>query len=187
MTNLLGDRAVQTIADYSRTKDPFLLSLHFTAPHWPWEGPGDEAESKRIKSLWHYDGGSQKIYASMVQSMDVNVGRVLEALDRHGHTGNTVVVFTSDNGGERFSNVWPFSGMKQELLEGGLRIPVIARWPGHFAPGSISNQVMITMDWMPTLLAAAGTAPDVAYPADGEDIGPITTGRALPHPRKLCW
>src|SRR5262244_3701957 len=168
MTNLLGDRAVQTIADYSRTKDPFFLSLHFTAPHWPWEGPGDEAESKRIKSLWHYDGGSQKIYASMVQSMDVNVGRVLEALDRHGHTGNTVVVFTSDNGGERFSKTWPFSGMKEELLEGGLRVPAIVRWPARVAAGSVSEQAMISMDWMPTLLAAAGTSADPAYPPDGE-------------------
>ncbi|HJZ30964.1 MAG TPA: sulfatase-like hydrolase/transferase [Hyphomicrobiaceae bacterium] len=187
MTNLLGDRAVQTVESYGKSKEPFLLSLHFTAPHWPWEGPDDEAESKRIRSIIHRDGGSQKTYAAMVQSLDINVGRVLQALDASGLASNTIVVFTSDNGGERFSNVWPFSGMKQELLEGGLRIPVIARWPGHFAPGSISNQVMITMDWMPTLLAAAGTAPDVAYPADGEDIEPITTGRALPHPRKLYW
>jgi arylsulfatase A-like enzyme len=70
MTNLLGDRAVQTIEGYSKSTAPFLLSLHFTAPHWPWEGPDDEAESKRIKSLWHHDGGSQKTYAVMVQSMD---------------------------------------------------------------------------------------------------------------------
>ena len=87
MTNLLGDRAVQTIEGYSKSKEPFLLSLHFTAPHWPWEGPDDEAESKRIKSLWHYDGGSQKTYAAMVQSMDTNVGRVLQALDNHGQRG----------------------------------------------------------------------------------------------------
>jgi len=187
MTNLLGDRAVQTIEGYAKSKEPFLLSLHFTAPHWPWEGPDDEAESKRIRSIIHRDGGSQKTYAAMVQSLDANVGRVLQALDANGFASNTIVVFTSDNGGERFSNLWPFSGMKQELLEGGLRIPVIARWPGHFAAGSVSNQVMISMDWMPTLLAAAGTAPDVAYASDGEDIGPIAIGRAAQHPRKLYW
>ena len=72
--------------------------------------------------------------------------------------GNTIVIFTSDNGGERFSKTWPFSGMKHELLEGGLRIPAIVRWPGRIAAGSVSDQAMITMDWMPTLLAAAGSA-----------------------------
>ena len=187
MTNLLGDRAVQTVEGYAKSKEPFLLSLHFTAPHWPWEGPDDEAESKRIKSIIHRDGGSQKTYAAMVQSLDANVGRVLQALDASGLASNTIVVFTSDNGGERFSNLWPFSGMKQELLEGGLRIPVIARWPGHVVAGSVSDQAMITMDWMPTLLAAAGTASDTAYPSDGENLGPIFMGRTAPHPRKLYW
>jgi len=77
--------------------------------------------------------------------------------------------------------------MKQELLEGGIRVPAIVRWPGRIAPGAVSEQVMITMDWMPTLLTAAGTLPDAAYPSDGEDLGPIITGRAVPHPRKLYW
>ena len=187
LTNLLGDRAVQAIEGFSQSKDPFLLSLHFTAPHWPWEGPDDEAESKRIKSLWHYDGGSQKTYAAMVQSLDTNVGRVLQALDNHGQAANTIVVFTSDNGGERFSKTWPFSGMKEELLEGGLRIPVLARWPGRVAAGSLSEQVMISMDWMPTLLAVAGTRPDPAYPVDGEDLLPALSARQAPHSRKLFW
>lgn len=69
MTNLLGDRAVQTVEGYARSKEPFLLSLHFTAPHWPWQGPHDQAESKRIAGrIRHYDGGTQKTYATMVQS-----------------------------------------------------------------------------------------------------------------------
>jgi len=186
MTNLLGDRAVETIAGYARSREPFLLSLHFTAPHWPWEGPDDEAESKRIRSIMHRDGGTQKTYGKMVQSLDANIGRVLQALDVHGLSANTVVVFTSDNGGERFSKTWPFSGMKGELLEGGLRIPALARWPGHIAAGSVSDQAMITMDWMPTLLAIGGTRPDAAYPCDGEDLAPALTG-AAPHPRKFYW
>ena len=104
MTNLLGDRAVQTVERYARSKEPFLLSLHFTAPHWPWEGPDDEAESKRIAGrIRHHDGGTQKTYATMVQSLDANIGRVLQALDIHGLAANTIVIFTSDNGGERFS------------------------------------------------------------------------------------
>lgn len=187
MTNLLGDRAVQTIEGYARSKEPFLLSLHFTAPHWPWEGPDDEAESKRIKNLMHRDGGTQKTYMAMMQSLDSNIGRVLQALDVHGLTANTIVIFTSDNGGERFSKIWPFTGMKGELLEGGLRIPAIVRWPGRVAAGSVSEQVMISMDWMPTLLAVAGTQPDPAYPPDGENLLPVVTGRASPHTRKLFW
>jgi arylsulfatase A-like enzyme len=187
MTNLLGDRAVQTVEGYAKAKEPFLLSLHFTAPHWPWEGPEDEAESKRIRNIFDRDGGSQKTYAAMVQSLDDNVGRVLQALDASGLASNTIVIFTSDNGGERFSNVWPFSGMKHELLEGGIRIPAIVRWPGRIAPGTVSEQVMITMDWMPTLLGAAGAAPDAGYPSDGEDLGQVLTTRIEAHPRKLCW
>ena len=186
MTNLLGDRAVQTIEGYAGSKEPFLLSLHFTAPHWPWEGPDDEAESKRIKNLMHRDGGTQKTYMAMMQSLDSNIGRVLQALDVHGLAANTIVIFTSDNGGERFSKIWPFTGMKGELLEGGLRIPAIVRWPGRVAAGSVSEQVMISMDWMPTLLAVAGTPPDPAYPPDGENLLPMLTG-ASPHTRKLFW
>ena len=188
MTNLLGDRAVQTLEGYARSKEPFLLSLHFTAPHWPWEGPDDEAESKRIGGrLQHRDGGTQKTFMTMVQSLDSNIGRVLQALDVHGLAANTIVIFTSDNGGERFSKIWPFTGMKGELLEGGLRIPAIVRWPGRVAAGSVSEQVMISMDWMPTLLAAAGTQPDPAYAPDGENLLPVATGRAATHARKLFW
>jgi arylsulfatase A-like enzyme len=146
MTNLLGDRAVETIAEYAASRQPFFLNLHFTAPHWPWEGPDDEAESKRIRNIMHRDGGTQKTYGRMVQSLDANIGRVLETLDFHGLTGNTIVIFTSDNGGERFYKTWPFTGMKQELLEGGLRIPAIARWPGHIASAAVSEQPMIAMD-----------------------------------------
>jgi len=187
MTNLLGDRAVETIEGYAKSKEPFLLSLHFNAPHWPWEGPDDEAESKRIRSINHRDGGTQKTYAAMMQSLDSNIGRVLQTLDVQGLSGNTIVIFTSDNGGERFSKTWPFTGMKGELLEGGLRIPAIARWPGRIAAGAGSEQVMISMDWMPTLLGAAGTQPDVAYPADGHNLLPVLTGREQPHARKLYW
>jgi arylsulfatase A-like enzyme len=187
MTNLLGDRAVQSVEGYAKSKEPFLLSLHFTAPHWPWEGPDDEAESRRIRNIVHRDGGTQRTYAAMVQSLDANIGRVLQTLDATGLASNTIVVFSSDNGGERFSNTWPFSGMKGELLEGGLRIPAMARWPSRIPAGSVSDQVMISMDWLPTLLATAGTVPDAAYASDGEDLGPIVIGRAAPHPRKLFW
>lgn len=186
LTDLLGQRAVAVIRENAR-KQPFLLSLHFNAPHWPWEAPGDEAESRRIKSLFDFDGGSQKTYAGMVQRLDAQVGLVLEALRSSGIAENTIVIFTSDNGGERFSDTWPFTGKKTELLEGGIRIPALVRWPGHIRPGSQTQQVTISMDWMPTLLAAAGAAPDPQYPPDGMNLLPALTGNAALTPRKLFW
>lgn len=96
--------------------------------------------------------------------MDLQIGRVLHALDANGVSENMIVIFTSDNGGERYADTWPFTGRKSELLDGGLCIPAVIRWPGHIRQGSVSEQVMIGMDWLPTLLAAAGTTPDPAYP-----------------------
>ncbi|HKD28898.1 MAG TPA: sulfatase-like hydrolase/transferase [Xanthobacteraceae bacterium] len=189
MTNVLGDRAVQVIEGYARSKEPFLLSLHFTAPHWPWEGPGDEAESIRLrgKTLAHYDGGTQETYRQMIAAMDTQIGRVLNALEAGGLTDNTIVIFTSDNGGERFSDTWPFTGRKTELLEGGLRIPSLISWPRHIPPGRTSDQVTISMDWMPTLLAAAGTTADPEFPPDGVSLLPALTQNAALVPRKLFW
>jgi arylsulfatase A-like enzyme len=122
LTNLLGDRAVDVVNAYARSRQAFLLSLHFNAPHWPWEGPGDEAESARVRAtnLNDYDGGSQKTYQRMIAELDAQIGRVLDALKSNGLTDNTIVVFTSDNGGERFADTWPFTGRKTELLEGCL-------------------------------------------------------------------
>jgi len=187
LTDLMGDRAVKVIGEYAKAGQPFMLSLHFNAPHWPWEGPGDEAESRRIKAMVDRDGGSMKTYAEMVTRMDMQVGRVLKALADGKMANNTMVVFTSDNGGERFSDTWPFTGKKSDLLEGGLRIPALVRWPGHIRAGSTTEQVGITMDWMPTFLAAAGAVPDPAFPPDGMNLLPQLTQGAAPVPRRLYW
>ncbi len=189
LTDLLGSRAVDMINGYAKASQPFLISLHFNAPHWPWEAPGDEAEAKRIQgtNLRHFDGGTQETYRRMIREMDLQIGRVREALDANGLTENTIVIFTSDNGGERFADTWPFTGIKTELLEGGLRIPAVISWPGHIPPGLTTDQVSISMDWVPTLLAAAGTAPDPAYPSDGMNLLPALTQNAAPVPRKLFW
>lgn len=188
-TTLLGDRAVAVVESLSKKKRPFLLSLHFTAPHWPWEGPDDQAESERIASArdpFHTDGGTQATYVKMVEAMDQQIGRVLAALEAQGQADNTIVLFTSDNGGERFSDSWPFSGKKEELLEGGLRVPMLARWKSRVAPGQVCDQVAIHMDWFPTLLAAAGTRPHPRYPTDGMDLT-AALGGAPPVNRKLYW
>jgi arylsulfatase A-like enzyme len=189
MTDLLGDRAVELINEYGKARAPFFISLHFNAPHWPWEAPGDEAESQRLTSgsLFHYDGGSLQIYRKMVERMDYQVGRVLAALDSNGLREDTIVIFTSDNGGERFSDTWPFTGRKTELLEGGVRVPAVIRWPRRIPGGRTHEQVTISMDWFATLLAAAGTAPHAKYPSDGMSLLPMLTQNAAPVSRKLFW
>ncbi|HWK43971.1 MAG TPA: sulfatase-like hydrolase/transferase [Stellaceae bacterium] len=189
LTELLGNRAVDAVDAYARSGEPFLLSVHFNAPHWPWEAPGDSAESERIagSNLRDWDGGSQATYRGMIQAMDAEIGRVLRALDANGLTDDTIVIFTSDNGGERFADTWPFTGRKTELLEGGLRIPSVMAWPARLAPGHAIDQVMISMDWLPTLLAAAETAPDPAFPSDGIDLLPLLAPDVPPVPRKLFW
>jgi len=187
LTDLLGERTVSEINAYARSAQPFFISLHFNAPHYPWEGPDDEAEARRLTSLFHTDGGSQRTYARMVMQMDLQIGRVMQALEANRLADNTIVIFTSDNGGERFSATWPFTGRKTELLEGGLRIPAIVRWPGRIPAGRVSEQVMISMDWMPTLLAAAGTAPDPAHPPDGINLLPFLTRGDAPVSRTLYW
>ena len=189
LTELLGARAVDAVNSYAKSGQPFLISLHFNAPHWPWEAPGDEAESKRVAgtSLRDFDGGTQKTYQRMIEAMDAQIGRVLDALDANGLTENTIVIFTSDNGGERFADTWPFTGKKTELLEGGLRIPMVIAWPARIPPGRTSDQVAISMDWLPTLLAAAGAASDPAYPPDGMNLLPVLTGNAAAVDRKLFW
>jgi arylsulfatase A-like enzyme len=179
MTDLLSDRAVQFV---ERQKGPFLLSLHYTAPHWPWESREDEAESKRIKSIVHTDGGSVETYLAMIRAMDEGIGRVMDALKRTGADKNTLVVFTSDNGGERFSDTWPLVGKKMDLLEGGIRVPYIARWPARIPAGGTTKQLAITMDWAATMLDAAGVAQHPDFPMDG-----INLLGGKPVERDLFW
>jgi arylsulfatase A-like enzyme len=190
LTDMLGSRAVDVVNGYAKLGRPFMMSLHFNAPHWPWEAPGDEAESNRLKSarsLFDFDGGTQQTYRRMIQEMDLQIGRVLEALNANGLASNTIVIFTSDNGGERFADTWPFTGRKTELLEGGLRIPAIVSWPARIPRGGTTAQVAISMDWMPTLLAAASVSPDPAFPPDGMNLLPMLAGNAAIVERKLFW
>lgn len=187
LTDLLAGQAIKSIDAYTKARKPFFISLHFNAPHWPWEGPDDEALSKTLTNLGAYDAGTIKTYARMVGEMDLQVGRLLKALDAAGAARNTIVVFTSDNGGERFSDTWPFTGKKTELLEGGLRIPALVRWPGHIKPRTTTEQVAMHIDWLPTFLAAAGAQPDPAYPSDGMNLLPTLTGRAALVARRVYW
>jgi arylsulfatase A-like enzyme len=186
LTALLSDRAAAFVTR-SRTR-PFYLSLHYTAPHSPWEGPEDEA----IGHTSHgggpmVEGGSLKIYASMVKCMDAGIGRVLQALRSARLDRRTLVIFTSDNGGERYSYNWPFSFQKFYLWEGGIRVPAIVRWTGTIPAGRVTDEPVITMDWTATILAATGTPHDPAYPLDGEDAMPVCKGTGTLSDRTLFW
>ncbi len=196
MTDLLTQRTLETLDKRKTDGRPFFISLHFTAPHWPWEGNDAEgrSESDRLAAnpgpgaggIQHYDGGTLATYAAMMKSMDDNIGRLLAKLAALGMENDTIVVFTSDNGGERFSDTWPFTGKKTELLEGGLRIPAIVRWPGVVAAGSQSEVPIMSMDWLPTFVAAGGGQVSRNLPSDGVDIAPALRGRDLAE-RPLFW
>lgn len=187
LTDILTDEAIDYIRASSSEGNPFFMSLHYSAPHWPWEGPNDVKRSRELTTIADTDGGNIAIYAQMMKSLDSNIGRVLAELEKLGIADNTIVVFTSDNGGERFSDNWPLIGMKTELLEGGIRVPAIVRWPGKVPSGTVSEQVIASMDWMPTLLAAAGGQADPDYPLDGENLLPVLTGSEPARERTLFW
>jgi arylsulfatase A-like enzyme len=192
VTQILTERAIEYISrrGKGRTERPFYLSLHYTAPHWPWEGPKDEHVSGTLGLGYaaFVSGGSLKTYAAMMKSLDDGIGEVLKTLTRSGLDRDTLVIFTSDNGGERFSFNWPFTGEKFSLWEGGIRVPAIVRWPKVVPAGHTSHQVAITMDWNATILAATQTKADPAYPLDGIDLLPyIRDSRQSPSPRTLFW
>src|SRR5262249_2343460 len=156
-----------------RRNEPFYLSLHYSAPHWPWEGPADAGiDHNHNRKLdgepnGYPGGGNPRIYGEMVKSMDAGIGRVLKALRDAGIDRRSLVIFTSDNGGERYSFNWPFSFSKMNLWEGGIRVPAIVRWPSVVPAGRITGQPAITMDWTATILAAAGAKGDALYPLEG--------------------
>lgn len=181
LTDLFTDRAIRFI-QRARTK-PFFLNLEYNAPHWPWQGPGDPPYPDSVRAA---SGGSPATYGRMVKSMDDGIARILAALRDAGRERDTIVIFASDNGGERFSNMGPFSHGKMTLYEGGLRTPAFVRWPGVITPNTTTDQVAITMDWTATLLARAGAQADPRAPLDGIDLLPALTG-ATPVPRDLYW
>lgn len=188
LTDLLSRRAVDYVTRMSGEGAPFFLSLHYTAPHWPWETRDDAALAPQVSNnLFHLDGGNIHTYRRMIGHMDEGIGWLVDALRQLGQLDNTLIVFTSDNGGERFSDNWPLVGGKMDLTEGGIRVPWIAHWPAMIAPGGTSAQHCMTMDWSATMLDAAGVQADPGYPLDGVSLMPLLRDAAHRFHRPLHW
>jgi arylsulfatase A-like enzyme len=182
LTDIWAEKAIEII-NKPHSK-PFFLAIMFNAPHWPWQGPRDKAypDTMRLTS-----GGSPAIYAAMMKSLDDAVGRIVKATDDLKLANNTVIIFTSDNGGERYSDNGIYKGAKMSLWEGGIREPAFVRWPGKIRENSVTNQVTTTMDWTATILSLAGAKPDPKFPLDGIDIMPILIGKKKETDRTLYW
>ncbi len=183
---------------------PFLAWLSFYDVHTPLMAREDlrrkyeqrAAALPPVEPAWGQEGERQvrlvqnhAVYAGMVEAMDQAVGKVLQALDAAGLRDRTLVVFTSDNGGLSTSEGHPTSNLplragKGWLYEGGVRVPMILRWPGHVVSGSTSGAAVNSIDLVPTLLAATGTP--APRPLDGRDMGPLLRGKGAPE-RDLCW
>ncbi|CAN7213115.1 MULTISPECIES: sulfatase family protein [unclassified Variovorax] len=188
LTDLLSRRAVDYVARMANKDAPFFLSLHYTAPHWPWETREDAAKAPTVKNnLFDLAGGNIHTYRRMIHHMDEGIGWILAALEKHGIASDTLVVFTSDNGGERFSDNWPLVGGKMDLTEGGIRVPWIAHWPALIRAGAESAQHCMTMDWSATMLDAAGAKADPSYPLDGVSLLPVLRDATTSFRRPLHW
>ena len=188
LTDLLSRRTVEYVERMAGQDAPFFVSLHYTAPHWPWETRDDAARAPSIKNdLFDLAAGNIHVYRRMIHHMDEGIGQIMDALRRTGQADNTLVVFTSDNGGERFSDNWPLVGGKMDLTEGGIRVPWIAHWPAAIRAGGDSAQLCMTMDWSATMLDAAGVAAHPDYPLDGVSLLPVLRDAAHTFERPLYF
>jgi arylsulfatase A-like enzyme len=183
MTDILTDRAVDIIK--KTHSKPFFLCVTFNAPHWPWQAPGDKTYPLGF-GAWQ-QGGSPQIYAEMMKSLDTAVGKIVNTVDELNLANNTVIIFTSDNGGERYSDNGIYQGRKLTLWEGGIREPAFVRWPGRIKETSMTNQVVTTFDWTATILSLANATVGRKFPLDGIDLTQILTGQQTEVDRTLYW
>ena len=192
LTDEITRRAVGFITRHADR--PFFVEVAYNAVHWPFEPPDlSPAESarprgRRLRQTPEDSApATRQEYVRMLERADRGVGEILAALDRRGLTDSTLVVFTNDNGGEWLSHNAPLSQRKGTLWEGGIRVPLILRWPGELPRGKVSGQVAITTDLTASILAAAGARAPASYRPDGIDLLPILRGTAPPLERRLFW
>ncbi len=190
MTDLITQRATRYIEQQAAARRPFFIDVAYNAPHWPYQRPDQPSVARNNAAhLMPHDSATstRADYVAMVERMDRGVGEIVRTLDRLGIAGNTLVIFTNDNGGEWLASNGPLFNRKWTVWEGGIRVPAIVRWPGHLPAGKVSGQVGITMDLSASILAATGsTVPPAARP-EGINLLPILEGRAREVERTLFW
>jgi len=189
LTDRLAWEAVQFIQDNKDTS--FFLYLPFYNPHAPLEAPSESVAKFKNKKP---DGGQDNpTYAAMIHHLDQAVASVVQALETSGVSQNTIVIFTSDNGGVH--TLWdleitdnsPLRGEKFLLYEGGIRVPLIVNWPGKTPVGKTTTQLAITHDLLPTVMSAVGY-PLYETSVEGEDLtGVLKNGESAKFPRLLAW
>lgn len=173
----------ELVAKYELKKQSLPPGASFATEEQVWPGEGER--QVRIKQ-------EHATYAAMIESMDTNIGRLLDGLEERGLTEKTVVVFMSDNGGLSTSegtptSNLPFRGGKGWLYEGGVREPYMIKVPGVTEPGAVSATPVISMDFYPTIMALTHTAPLPAQHQDGVNLWPLLSGAGDLEPRDLFW
>ena len=159
LTDIFGDETIRLIKEFHKRSKPFFINLWWLAPHTPYEPAPEPHWSQTAADSITYD---QHCFRSMVARMDYQFGRILQTLEETGIADNTLIIFVSDNGGAYESNIGGLKGGKTDLHEGGIRVPFVARYPGHIKPGTVSSKLCHSADLLPTIFAAAG----VSLPAD---------------------
>ena len=182
MTHLITDSSIKFIEE--NKDDPFFLFVSHECPHFPFQGP-DDAKKDVNKENWMKP--DEETYVAMLEDLDSEVGRLLSALEKHKLSDETLVVFVSDNGGfSGAANMGPLNGAKSTTLEGGIRVPLIMRWPNKIEPGITSNQVCATFDLTRSFLnLAQAKVPDDQL--DGLDIVKHVSARKPDFARTLFW
>ena len=182
-TDLFSDWAVEYIQ--AQADQPFFLYLAYNAPHTPIQPPQEWIDRVRQREP---DASDDRVrYAALVEHMDAGIGRVLDALEESGCLDNTMIIYTSDNGGQMNVGATngPYRGQKGEMYEGGIRVPACARWPGHIAAGSVSDQVALLMDLFPTLCQAAGVG--LEHEIEGRSMLPTLQGETQDFDERVLY
>jgi len=179
-TDVFTDWACRYLEDRGKNSAPFFLYLAYNAPHDPVQPPPDILA--RVQQREPSQDPKRAKLVALIEHLDSGIGQVLETLDKTGLTENTLVIFTSDNGGvlANGANNGPWRSGKTHMYEGGLRVPFAARWPGHIAPGSHHGRVALAMDLFPTALEAAGLPAPAGI--DGVSFLPTLRGEEQPEP-----